>query len=169
MFDIICGTSGGGLISISVGMLDLSLATTDGVFDYLAKTTFGGFRGNILVQVVSSFLMGSAVPQKPLHDKIVEFIKNSKAINVGNKNPDDVPMFQGNDVKPKVFVITADDNFKPYVVRNYEDSKDNWTIVEAATATSAASFLFKPVDLTHNLNPTGMLLLFACKCSPCLF
>ena len=145
-FDMIGGTSTGGIIAIMLGRLRMSLDECEAAYMKLSSNVFKKSRHNADPRRIYDFLEanGKFSPQ-PLEDTVREMLRERElAENELLKSHDPEAC--------RVFVCaTRALNSTPAVLRSYETTKhdpyDDAQIVEAVRATSAASTFFPETKL----------------------
>ncbi|KAJ5273677.1 Acyl transferase/acyl hydrolase/lysophospholipase [Penicillium angulare] len=142
VFDLIGGTSTGGLIAIMLGRLEMDIddciaayrELMESVFSEKARTVFVDWSGNVKAQYDS----------QKLRDVITH------VITLAGASPNDL-LNDGMSRKCKIFVCaTAKETLEVTRLRSYDALDENQpspTICEAALATSAATRFFDPVSL----------------------
>lgn len=145
-FDMIGGTSTGGIIAIMLGRLRMSLDECEAAYMKLSSNVFKKSRRSADPRRVYDFLEanGKFSPQ-PLENTVEEMLRERDLANnelLKNHEPEAC----------KVFVCaTRALNSTPAVLRSYETTKhdpyDDAQIVEAVRATSAASTFFPETKL----------------------
>ncbi|KAH0541722.1 hypothetical protein FGG08_003814 [Glutinoglossum americanum] len=143
-FDLICGTSTGGLIAILLGRLKLSVSDAIDKYRILAKTVFserkargkdGAFKASKLEQAIKD---------------VVEWKLGS---GHADENMFELESSESGEESCKIFVcaVAAQNiNRKPRLFRSYQADKNegyNCTIWEAGRATSAAPTFFKRIQI----------------------
>ena len=145
-FDIIGGTSTGGIIAIMLGRLRMSLDQCEAAYMRLSSNVFKKSRHSADPKRIYDFLEanGKFSPQ-PLEDAVREMLRERELT--------DNELLKSHDAEAcKVFVCaTRALNSTPAVLRSYETTKhdpyDDAQIVEAVRATSAASTFFPETKL----------------------
>ncbi|KAH8645396.1 acyl transferase/acyl hydrolase/lysophospholipase [Xylariales sp. PMI_506] len=152
VFDLIGGTSTGGLISIMLGRLEMDVDECIEAYGDLAKTVFGkkkslgpfDFRGKIKSRFDSAKL--SAAIRKVIKDR--------------SMSEDDL-FNDGAERSCKTFVCTVDRHTKDIIhLRSYhlpDEPNIPATICQAAMATSAATTFFEPVNIGDRSFADGAL------------
>ncbi|KAJ2921098.1 hypothetical protein H1R20_g15995, partial [Candolleomyces eurysporus] len=144
-FDMMAGTSTGGLIAIMLGRLRMSIDECLAEYEGLAKEIFGS---NIFGKIDNASDTGARYSPTILEDRVKRIVKQRTG------NPDE-PMRDPKD-ECKVFVLTcrADDlsnsiatHLRTYTNKNVEKSFADYKIWEAARATSAAPTYFPRIKL----------------------
>lgn len=142
-FDLICGTSTGGLIAIMLGRLNLSVDASIDEYLFLAKKVFGKDR--------SFSLFGKSIPLGSYRfsaTNLEECIKD--VLSRHDKKPDEPMFLQADKNICPTFVVAvyadAADNPSPHLFSTY-NKFDKTCIWEAARATSAAPTFFKPISI----------------------
>ncbi|RMJ20845.1 Patatin-like phospholipase [Aspergillus sp. HF37] len=142
VFDLIGGTSTGGLIAIMLGRLEMGVDECIGAYSDLAAAVFGKkrsstpftFRGGIKAQFDSA----------KLESAIQKVVEHSGASQLDLFNDD-------TERGCRTFVCTADRHTKDIVrLRSYSlphEPNIRATICQAALATSAATTFFEPVSI----------------------
>ncbi|KAF9046654.1 acyl transferase/acyl hydrolase/lysophospholipase [Panaeolus papilionaceus] len=145
-FDMMAGTSTGGIIAIMLGRLRMTVDQCIDVYNDLSSKIFAA---GILSQVGSGATTGARYSSQVLEDSI-------KAIVKKHAGDADAPMLDPNQDGCKVFVLAtrADDlsnrvatHLRTYVNNNVEKSFEHYKIWEAARATSAAPTYFPRMKL----------------------
>ena len=145
-FDMIGGTSTGGIIAIMLGRLRMSLDQCEAAYMKLSSNVFKKNRRSADPRRIYDFLEanGKFSPQ-PLEDTVGEMLRERELADnelLKSYDPEDC----------RVFVCaTRALNSTPAVLRSYETTKhdpyDDCQIVEAVRATSAASTFFPETKL----------------------
>lgn len=145
-FDMIGGTSTGGIIAIMLGRLCMSLDECEAAYMKLSSNVFKKSRRSADPRRIYDFLEanGKFSPQ-PLEDTVGEMLREREFANnelLKSRDPQAC----------RVFVCaTRALNSTPTVLRSYETTKhdpyDDAQIVEAVRATSAASTFFPEMKL----------------------
>ncbi|RFU31618.1 hypothetical protein B7463_g4742, partial [Scytalidium lignicola] len=170
-FDMISGTSTGGLIAIMLGVLDMHIDTCIEKYEELAKEVFQDdyhFSQIEALQQIQAVLGANRFDHLKL-EKIVKALVRSEAeallpVTQGNlpTNLEDTPMNfratpDGTRPKCKVFVcataerLTASTLFRSYNLRGTAQAGNfPCCIWEACRATTAAPFFFAPVIIGPN-------------------
>ncbi|KAJ5640825.1 hypothetical protein N7528_000450 [Penicillium herquei] len=142
IFDLIGGTSTGGLIAIMLGRLELSVDECIEAYGELIETVFGEKISNIPVDWAGN--IRAQFDSKKLKAAIEHVI-----VRAGFKSTD--LMNDGNSRSTRVFVCTtAKDTLHVTRLRSYSVSNEDTlspTICEAALATSAATGFFESVQI----------------------
>ena len=145
-FDMIGGTSTGGIIAIMLGRLRMSLDQCEAAYMKLSSNVFKKSRHSADPRRIYDFLEanGKFNPQ-PLEDSVEEMLREREFA--------DNELLKSNHSEAcRVFVCaTRALNSTPAVLRSYETTKhdpyDDAQIVEAVRATSAASTFFPETKL----------------------
>jgi patatin-like phospholipase/acyl hydrolase len=150
-FDLICGTSTGGILVIGMGLLKFSPDEGVALYREIGSQVFGGPKDS-KVQGIYKMLKGLYQIQPKYPNKLKEvFMSKLKPIPLFDKAPS-----KENKI-PHLFVVSVDCSDQPgnvFLFRNYLPSKDShvkgtddknpFTLVDAALATSAAPTYFEP-------------------------
>ncbi|KAF1350209.1 acyl transferase/acyl hydrolase/lysophospholipase [Delphinella strobiligena] len=138
VFDVICGTSTGGLIAILLGCLKLTVKQAIEEYESLAEEVFGNPKFK--------------VPGREAKYSVKTFERVIRRLIAKYSGDEDVAMLQDTG-ECKVFVCTqralAVGAGHPFLMRSYADSTniDGLTIWQAARATSAAPTFFKRLKI----------------------
>lgn len=148
LFDLIAGTSTGGILAIALSRAKFTAEETTHLYRTLAKRVFGYRFGNLT--------RGRIKELRALGYYDATRLQNLLKEQLGK----DGSYIRQDDVSPKVFVVASacsDNNMEPYIFRSYNDpnstdqyygsSKKDVNIVEALMATSAAPTYFDPVTI----------------------
>ncbi|KAL8786430.1 MAG: hypothetical protein Q9195_008200, partial [Heterodermia aff. obscurata] len=145
-FDMIGGTSTGGIIAIMLGRLRMSLDQCEAAYTKLSSNVFKKSRSSADPRRIYDFLEANGkFSPKPLVDTVGQMLRERDLADnelLKSHDPDSC----------KVFVCaTRALNSTPAVLRSYDTSKhdpyDDAQIVEAIRATSAASTFFPETKL----------------------
>ncbi|CZR60142.1 uncharacterized protein PAC_10038 [Phialocephala subalpina] len=147
-FDMIGGTSTGGLIAIMIGRLGLTLDQCQTAYLKLSKRIFNPSRGklNAIGRAKDFLLADGKFDYKELEDAIKEVI-----VQDGNLMMDE--LLQDPESPCKVFVCALrTGNSETAILRTYENDEpellyDDCKIWEACRATSAATTFFDPIKI----------------------
>lgn len=151
IFDLICGTSTGGILAIMLGVLKMSLEDCMKIYRDLATTIFPKEKqGN--VHICKCKCLGySQYDFKTLEDEVTKILDSRQF--EPNVKLSDVRFRARLGHSPHVFVVCARGD-KPFLYRNYSDTSDCCTkgtddvsLVEAIRATSAAPTFFDAVQV----------------------
>ncbi|QRV88367.1 patatin-like phospholipase protein [Ceratobasidium sp. AG-Ba] len=180
VFDMICGTSTGGLIAIMLGRLHMSVDDTIETYVLLSRSIFsetkwpwkeGKFKASLLERAVKMTVGANTPPgtQAPEMDKITEkdreeLVERGETVMMINPDPsvDTCPAYV---LTPHFFVVLltvlhsfvcavrADAASDAWHFRTYhvvENASPECTIWQAARATSAAPSFFKPAIIEQD-------------------
>ena len=145
-FDMIGGTSTGGIIAIMLGRLRMTLDQCEAAYMKLSSNVFKKSRSSADPRRIYDFLEANGkFSPKPLEDTVAEMLRDRDLADnelLKNHDPDAC----------RVFVCaTRALNSTPAVLRSYDTTKhdpyDDAQIVEAIRATSAASTFFPETKL----------------------
>jgi hypothetical protein len=134
-FDLIVGTSTGGIIALMLGRLRMSTSDAISVYRRFVKKVFGGFLAKLkYIRLLIGASMYSALP---LMAALKETASEDKLEDIGGC---------------KTAVVTArhNDQKRPILLRSYAHPSypaDTCEIWKAGRATSAASVFFPPVSI----------------------
>ncbi|KAF5368755.1 hypothetical protein D9757_010417 [Collybiopsis confluens] len=151
-FDLMVGTSTGGLIALMLGRLHMSIEECETEYDIISEKVFGK-KGLIINDEDKAFLTGSSLYEaKYLEDEFKRLVQRK----LGDA---DAPLFESDDPGCKVFVMSAlastvEDGNTAVHLRSYKSGPtvlvpaeySGWSIWEAARATSAAPVYFKSFE-----------------------
>ncbi|CAM1509520.1 Fc.00g032590.m01.CDS01 [Cosmosporella sp. VM-42] len=154
VFDLIGGTSTGGLITILLGRLEIGVDDCITLYKALMGSVFGQKTHFNRVKLTTGKVQ-NMFNQEPLKEA-VENVLRSKGIPVDQLYDD------GQERTSRTFVVARRmESTKAVVIRDYtepgETNDDKLTIVEAALATSAASTFFPPVEVRGKRYVDGAL------------
>ena len=142
VFDLICGTSTGGIIAILLGCLHLNVATCLSIYDKLGSQVFDV---NLLRKGWTGVSEGAAFSGT----KMTKLIKQELVLQGFNENLclSDIEARRG----PRVFVTSSRDG-RPFLFRNYDSANDangrsDSFVWEAVRATSAAPLYFPSLTI----------------------
>lgn len=150
-FDMIGGTSTGGIIAIMLGRLQMSLDECEEAYKTLSKKIFSATaHGSVNPRRMYDFLKANGkFDERPLEESI--------RMTLLGRNLGENELLQDRDPNAcKVFVCaTRAENSLPAVLRSYESRRndpfyDICQIWEAVRATSAASTFFEPIQIGPN-------------------
>lgn len=150
LFDLICGTSTGGIIAILIGILKIPVDDCIALYESISKDVF---EVGWLSQVASVVTDRSRYRASTLEQKMKEILEG-KGLN---------PELSLKDCtgSPRVFVV-AKRGTKPYLFRNYADTDDygehgtnEAMLWQAARATSAAPTYFPPIKIGRSTYVDG--------------
>lgn len=149
-FDLIIGTSTGGLIAIMLGRLRMSVDECVDAYRTLSRNIFSPVhsKANIPGRALAKFKAEGKFESEPLESEIKRFLRErglSEAELLRDDSPDST----------KVSVCAVQEtNSDCVVIRSYESGSGEWDelypvcrIWEAARATSAASTFFDPIEI----------------------
>ncbi|KAF8549353.1 FabD/lysophospholipase-like protein [Imleria badia] len=155
IFDLICGTSTGGIIAILLGRLGLDCTTAISIYKELASKAFGGDEGKLWSRILKGEQFSSAAFETFLGEVVERYAgSQTTMMKIQKSNPDAIEHRTTD-----VFVMTAAaeaDGARAYRLRSYvtppwgKDSPPpdhNWTICQAALATSATPMYFAPLQI----------------------
>jgi patatin-like phospholipase/acyl hydrolase len=140
MFNMVCGTSTGGILALGLGSGKLTTRSSRDLFYKLAEEIFEYKFGDFTKGVLNS-MRGGWYSTGPLKKMILENLGEKKLLKTKSIN----------EIKPLMFVTAVDQIAnKTYHLRNYEHESGNvdCTVYEAARCTCAAPFYFTPYELT---------------------
>ncbi|KAF2186398.1 FabD/lysophospholipase-like protein [Zopfia rhizophila CBS 207.26] len=143
-FDMIGGTSTGGIIAIMLGRLRMSLDECEDAYLKLSKRIFQPKRRFAKAAKAADYLQANGrFDSKKLEEVIKEYIASKT---------DEDALLKDTDPQCKVFVCTARaNNSEPALLRSYHNPKmaevlfNECRIWEACRATSAATTFFDPI------------------------
>ncbi|KAJ5349493.1 hypothetical protein N7541_007220 [Penicillium brevicompactum] len=142
VFDLIGGTSTGGLIAIMLGRLEMGIDECICAYTELMESVFGEKVHNLPIDWA-----GNIVPQ---YDSKKLKVAIEEVISRAGLSPED-PMDYGSSGRCRMFVCTtAKETLQVTRLRSYKISSEGTvsaTICEAALATSAATGFFDPVRI----------------------
>jgi len=142
-FDLIGGTSTGGLIAIMLGRLRMTVDECIEVFQHISQIVFNNSPG-ILSRVYSGFIGGKPFFDAEKLEHAIKELLNARGID------EDAKLRDVDNAKCKVFVCAARaQTVHAVLLRSYQTwvpSEENYDclIWEAARATSAAPLFFEP-------------------------
>jgi predicted acylesterase/phospholipase RssA len=138
VFDLIVGTSTGGIIALMLGRLRMSVAECIREYMSLAEEVFGNSH---LFRIATRRAMYSERTLEDVMKKVVARVK-------GNAHH---PLVGRSGCRTAVVTALQDDVSRPILLRSYRDHPDaraiDCTIWEAARATSAAFLFFPPIAI----------------------
>jgi len=148
-FDMMCGTSTGGLIAIMLGRLRMSIDDTITAYNALAGEIFGaGTMSKIGNASSSGARYSGEALEKAIKKVVTKFsdIKNPEAPMLDPLGKDGCPVFvcstRADDISNRVAT-----HLRTYINQNVEKSFADYKIWEAARATSAAPTYFPRIVL----------------------
>jgi len=146
MFDVICGTSTGGIMALALTGANKSAVQCQSLYMRLSEQIFGPSGGMGTLSTALNFVLNKGhYQQGPLMQMLdQEFL-----------GKDGCPLTMNSIKKPLVFVVTKKvSDPRPYILRSYEIPASNiplswpgdssWEMWEASMATSAAPAFFPP-------------------------
>ncbi|KAI9834433.1 MAG: hypothetical protein M1826_002587 [Phylliscum demangeonii] len=146
-FDMIGGTSTGGLLAIMLGRLRMSLEECEAAYLQLSKDIFKPSRNsaNIPGKVYDFLQANGKFDSQPLESNIRSILK-------AHEKPEDELLREDHEDACKVFVCAVRQDDSTAVIRSYRTRANDrlhsiCKIWEAARATSAASRLFEPITI----------------------
>ncbi|KAK4950931.1 hypothetical protein LTR10_010924 [Elasticomyces elasticus] len=150
-FDLICGTSTGGLIAILLGRLRLTVRDAIKAYVTLSEQIFKDDRS---VSIFKTGLRGSKGGESRFDAEILKNCVRDLVAKHCDNNPDArlhdpaVTVTERGDRPCHVAVLAvfSDGLDKPHLFKSY-DRNETCTIWEAARATSAAPTFFDPIDI----------------------
>ena len=150
-FDMIGGTSTGGIIAIMLGRLRMSLDECEEAYKTLSKKVFSATtRGSANPRRIYDFLKANGkFDERPLEESIRDTLLGR------NLAENELLQERGPDACRVFVCATRAENSAPAVLRSYESSRndpfyDICQIWEAVRATSAASTFFEPIQIGPN-------------------
>jgi patatin-like phospholipase/acyl hydrolase len=159
-FDMIAGTSTGGLTAIMLGRLRMPVDDCIDAYKRLSRTIFAPVhsQSNVVGRAVSKLKAEGKFESEPL-ERVVKEMCRERGLSESQLLKD------GLADSPKVFVCAAQGaNSDAVVIRSYPSGSGEWDdlydvcrIWEAARATSAASTFFEPIEIGHQLYVDGAL------------
>ena len=180
-FDLIGGTSTGGLAAIMLGRLGMDIQAAIEKYQELGPTIFGNDRGTFLGVVVQ----GAHFDCKPFEDALANWVQDQPFLDPDVDQHCRVSCYRMpfaltyTYVQHQCFVTTVPGQLAnvitPTIIRSYPDPprstvfSHEWLIREAARATSAAPTYFPPLNLGNGYtfvdagafgfnNPTSLML-----------
>ncbi|KAF1960040.1 FabD/lysophospholipase-like protein [Byssothecium circinans] len=159
-FDMIAGTSTGGLIAIMLGRLKMTVNESIEAYKTLSRRIFTPVRsrGNIGGRALTTLRAEGKFESEPLEQVVKEMCRDHR-LSEAELFKDD------SDDAPKVFVCAAQGvNADAVVIRTYRSGDGEWDdlydickIWEAARATSASSTFFPPIQIGYQKYVDGAL------------
>jgi predicted acylesterase/phospholipase RssA len=159
-FDMIAGTSTGGLIAIMLGRLRMSVNDCIEAYQRLSEKIFTPVHSNSNVagRAVAKFKAEGKFDSEPLETTVKQMCQEHLSSESELMRDDDKDA-------PKVFVCAVQgSNSDSVVIRSYKNGMGEWDelypickIWEAARATSAASTFFDPIKIGHQRYVDGAL------------
>jgi len=161
MFDIIGGTSTGGLIAIMLGRLRMSLDKCKEAYMNLSQRAFTP--KNIISRAVGSPGLGPKFKVEPLEKAIREILEAARPIL--GVDPNEALLYEENG-PCKVFVVSHLQNISGHtaIFRSYRnfarpiEKLETMKIWQACRGTSAATTFFKPLEIGEDIYSDGGLL-----------
>ncbi|KAI0901540.1 acyl transferase/acyl hydrolase/lysophospholipase [Annulohypoxylon nitens] len=155
-FDLIGGTSTGGIIAIMLGRLSMTIDECIRVYDRVAEAAFTRKRNR--VRLISSSVYSSRALETVIQEVVKEFCteelcatkRSSGQSTIDTCEHSDLKFRSGSCTKTAVLAITKNNvDAAPIVFSTYDTSTpfNSCTIWEIARATSAATTYFKPIKL----------------------
>jgi patatin-like phospholipase/acyl hydrolase len=161
-FDMIAGTSTGGLIAIMLGRLRMPVDECIEAYQDLSRKIFSPVhsKSNVAGRAVAKFKVEGKFESEPL-EEYVKLMCRKHNLSESELLKDD----DGEGEAPKVFVCAVQgSNSDSVVIRSYQNATGEWDelypmckIWEAARATSAASTFFDPIKIGHQRYVDGAL------------
>ncbi|OCL07594.1 FabD/lysophospholipase-like protein [Glonium stellatum] len=152
VFDVIAGTSTGGIIAIMLGRLEMDVDTALAAYRNLSKEVFiPRKRNRILGSRFQNFIGNGTFDHKALEKIIKSIIKEALTKQQCTGKLEEAPLLQEHP-KCKIFVCVSMSNTKTQRLRNYHSVTEEHiecTIWEAARATSAAPTFFDPITFSN--------------------
>ncbi|KAF9467928.1 acyl transferase/acyl hydrolase/lysophospholipase [Collybia nuda] len=160
-FDLICGTSTGGLIALLLGRLGLNCSTAISVYKELGPSVFGRDEGTIWGNIVKGERFPSAAFEALLAEVVTKYTGSGETLLKAPKSSPDALEHGSTDTF--VTVVSTDAGsagVEAYRLRSYPTPRKgtdsapighNWTICQAARATSAAPTYFSPLEVGSQL------------------
>ncbi|KAF2269767.1 FabD/lysophospholipase-like protein [Lojkania enalia] len=159
-FDMIAGTSTGGLIAIMLGRLRMTVNECIDTYKVLSQRIFSPVhsKANIPARAITKLKAEGKFESQPL-EQVVKEICRGRGLS-------ETELLKDNSVDaPKVFVCAAQGiNSDSVVIRLYQSGSGEWDdlydickIWQAARATSAASTFFDPIEIGHQMYVDGAL------------
>ncbi|KAI6747676.1 hypothetical protein HG530_015784 [Fusarium avenaceum] len=148
VFDVIAGTSTGGLIAIMLGRLEMNIEDAITAYSDLSRRIFVPKSSIHVVCYLRNLFGGSTFNHKTLENAINGIVSTCENQD-GATN--EVQLLQQNP-RCKIFVCTSMSNAYTKRLRSYHSRHEehiNCTIWEAARATSAAPLIFDPIKISN--------------------
>ncbi|KAF8546368.1 FabD/lysophospholipase-like protein [Imleria badia] len=157
IFDLICGTSTGGLIAIILGRLGLDCSTAISIYQELGPRVFGRDEGKVWSHILTGEQFSSAAYDTYLGEVVEKYTSSQTTTLKIQKCTLDAIEHRTTDVF--VTTISAEIAFagiEPYRLRSYTTPRGgidsappdhSWTIRQAARATSAMPMYFAPLQI----------------------
>ncbi|KAI9461110.1 acyl transferase/acyl hydrolase/lysophospholipase [Boletus coccyginus] len=157
VFDLICGTSTGGIIAILLGRLGLDCLTAITIYKDLGPRVFGRDEGKMWSHILAGEQFSSTGFETFLGEVVEKYTGSQTTTMKTRKSSPDAVEHRTTDV----FVTTVSSNAgsagtAAYRLRSYATPRGgvdsappghNWTIRQAARATSAAPTYFAPLQI----------------------
>ncbi|KAB8216454.1 acyl transferase/acyl hydrolase/lysophospholipase [Aspergillus novoparasiticus] len=154
IFDMIGGTSTGGLIAVMLGRLRMSIEDCIAAYENLADRAFT--EQNFLNLVKGKITLGPRFKTQPLEDAIKTIIGDTWETDL---------LYESGRPRCQVFVVAHLQNTNKAAIlrsyRNYYAAKaqlDEMRIWQACRATSAALTYFEPIEVGYRIYSDGGLL-----------
>ncbi|KAF8427178.1 acyl transferase/acyl hydrolase/lysophospholipase [Boletus edulis BED1] len=158
IFDLICGTSSGGLIAILLGRFGLSCKEAIEVYREVGATMFGGETdsGEIWRQIMEGGQLSAAMFEKKLEDLIAKYTGSKDALFRPLKNAPDTVVHDSTKTFVTVVSKIGSAGVDAYRIRSYpRPLRDinpapyghKWTIFEGARATCAVPLYLSPLNI----------------------
>ncbi|KAH7907766.1 acyl transferase/acyl hydrolase/lysophospholipase [Hygrophoropsis aurantiaca] len=157
IFDLICGTSTGGLIAILLGRLGLDCSTAISIYKKLGPSVFGRDEGKIWGNIIKGERFSSTAFETLLTEIVKNYTGDENALmKVQKSKPDAVEHGSTDTFVTVVPAGVGSAGTEAYRLRTYAVPRDgfesappghSWTIRQAARATSAAPMYFAPLQI----------------------
>ncbi|KAG6373271.1 acyl transferase/acyl hydrolase/lysophospholipase [Boletus reticuloceps] len=157
VFDLICGTSTGGIIAILLGRLGLDCSTAISVYKELGPRVFGMDEGKMWSQIAAGEKFSSIAFETFLAEVVKTYTDGPNTPMKILKSERDAKCQTTDVFVTTISAETGSAGAEPYRLRSYATPRggttcilpDNtpWTIREAARATSATPMYFAPLEI----------------------
>ncbi|KAH7907768.1 acyl transferase/acyl hydrolase/lysophospholipase [Hygrophoropsis aurantiaca] len=158
IFDLICGTSTGGLIAILLGRFGLSCKDAIDVYKEIGATMFGGEAdsGKIWGHIIHGEEFSSALFEKKLEEITTRYTGSKDTLFKPRKDAPDTVHHESTLTFVPVVSKIASAGVDPNRIRSYPRPSDDidpapyghkWTIVQGARGTCAAPLYFSPLKI----------------------
>ncbi|KAF8549347.1 FabD/lysophospholipase-like protein [Imleria badia] len=157
IFDLICGTSTGGIIAILLGRLGLDCSTAISVYKELGPRAFGGDEGKMWSHILAGEQFSSTAFETFLGEVVERYTgSQTSTMKIQTSNPDATEHRTTDVFVTTVAAEAGAAGAEAYRLRSYKKPRrgmdsappnHSWTIRQAARATSATPMYFSPLQI----------------------